>query len=354
MRQKLSENTYYQRRSDAQIKFKNVVQYFMQEQEGRGNAKQTIKHYEQSVRKIEKFLCWLTDEDDEYDRLSNEQRYAIGSEQHAFIFDRRGFDAKFREFLTEIEEVSDVTVATYFRDYRVIAYWMMDCGYIAKREITINRAEADIKEVYSETEIAKLLKKPAKDCSFAEYRNWVIIHHFLATGNRISTVCSLKLTDIDWEDCMLSVQKQKNKRKHRIPIEETYMKVLEEYVSKWLTDCRGKYLSEYLFPSAYVDAKSECMSRHSMGKNIAAYNLSRGVKKTSAHLFRHTFAKNWIINGKDLHSLQKILGHSTLSMVTHYANLYDTDLKEKVEDRSILKKHKRTIRNSGMVRQRQY
>lgn len=342
----------YQRRSNLQIAFDRVEREFLYDQEGRGNAKQTISHYQQSFRKIKKFLCWLTDTEDKYDDLSNEKRFAIGGQQYIFLFERKDFDKRFREFLVEIEEVNDVTVATYFRDYRVIAYWMMDHGYIDQREIIIKNVESDIKEVYTEAEINKLLKKPKNDCGFAEYRNWVIIHHLLATGNRISTICALKISDVEWDDEMLAIQKQKNKKKHRIPLEREYVKVLEEYVNDWLTDSKGNYTCEYLFPSAFLNASQENMTRHSLGKNIAAYNVSRGVQKTSTHLFRHTFAKNWILAGKDLHSLQKMLGHSTLTMVTKYANLYDTDLKDKVNDRSILQKHKMRVRNSGATRQR--
>lgn len=353
----MTQNDYkisdYQRRSNQQIKLNRVEREFIYDQEGRGNAAQTIIHYQQSFRKIKKFLCWISDNGDRYDKLTNENRYTIGGEQCIYLFERRDFDKRLREFLIEIEEVNEVTVATYFRDYRVIAYWMMDQGYIAQRDIIIKNVECDIKEVYTEAEIKKLLKRPKPDCGFAEYRNWVIIHHLLATGNRISTICALKIADIEWDDCMIAIQKQKSKKKHRIPIEQAYMKVLQEYVDDWLIDSNGKYVCEYLFPSAYLNSSQENMTRHSLGKNIASYNNSRGVSKTSTHLFRHTFAKNWILAGKDLHSLQKILGHSTLAMVTRYANLYDSDLKDKVEDNSILQKHKRDTRNSGRLITRQ-
>jgi integrase/recombinase XerD len=60
---------------------------------------------------------------------------------------------------------------------------------------------------------------------------------------------------------------------------------------------------------------------------IGKYNQKRGVNKTSVHLFRHTFAKNWITNGGDIFRLQKILGHSSIEMVKEYVEMFSDDLK---------------------------
>lgn len=56
------------------------------------------------------------------------------------------------------------------------------------------------------------------------------------------------------------------------------------------------------------------------------YNIARNVSKTSLHLFRHTFAKNYILAGGGLVQLQMILGHSTLDMTRRYINLYGSDV----------------------------
>lgn len=331
-----------------------VANQFIEAQKGRGNSPVTIKHYQQSIKKLCRFFCWLSDENGKYDSMNDEDRVADGAAQPFCIFERDNIESAFRDYLIDIEDVSEVTVATYFRDYRAIAYWLMDMDLIKRHTITIRNVETDVKEVYTDEEIAKLLRKPRNDCSFAEYRDWIIIHHMLATGNRISTICNIKIADIDWNDCMIAIQTQKNKRKARIPIESTYAKVLEEYINSWLIDENGNYVSEYLFPSSYADSTSP-MNRSTLGNSIAKYNKSRGVNKTSTHLFRHTFAKHWIVSGKDLHSLQKILGHSTLEMVTHYANLYDVDLKPKVEENSILKQQKSKKRNSGsMIKRKRF
>jgi site-specific recombinase, phage integrase family len=45
------------------------------------------------------------------------------------------------------------------------------------------------------------------------------------------------------------------------------------------------------------------------------------------HLFRHTFARDWILAGGDEFTLQNLLGHTTSDMTKHYVNIYGKDLK---------------------------
>lgn len=331
--------------------FQKAADIFINDQRGRGNSEVTITHYQQSIRKMCKFFCWVNAEDMDYDELTDSKRIAYGGAQPYAIFERDDFEALYREFLLDIEGVSEVTVATYFRDYRAIAYWMMDRGLIKKHNIIIRNVEADIKDVYTDEEITKLLRKPKDDCSFAEYRSWVIIHWVLATGNRCSTICAIKIKDVDFENDMININTQKSKRVHRIPLEAKLRNILIDYIDEWLVDDEGGYVSEYLFPNSFSLSANVPMARASLGHAIAEYNKSRGVYKTSLHLFRHTFAKNWIVKGGDLHSLQKILGHSTLDMVTKYANLYGEDLKPKVASYSVLATHKQ--KTSGkMIKRR--
>jgi len=69
------------------------------------------------------------------------------------------------------------------------------------------------------------------------------------------------------------------------------------------------------------------LKARSLQTAIGRYNQKRGISKTSIHLFRHTFAKNWILNGGDMFRLQKILGHNSIEIVKHYVNMYGGDLK---------------------------
>jgi integrase/recombinase XerD len=94
--------------------------------------------------------------------------------------------------------------------------------------------------------------------------------------------------------------------------------VLQEYLN-----IRGGENEDYLFCDEYGGMLSENALRCS----VVRYNRSRDVQKTSIHLFRHTFAKKYLIDcGGNAFTLQKLLGHSTLDMTRHYCEIFNADI----------------------------
>ena len=54
-------------------------------------------------------------------------------------------------------------------------------------------------------------------------------------------------------------------------------------------------------------------------------------KGQSTHVLRHTFASHFMMNGGNILTLQKILGHSTVTMTMRYAHLAPDHLKEAIK-----------------------
>ncbi|SCM83724.1 Phage integrase family protein (fragment) [uncultured Sporomusa sp.] len=55
--------------------------------------------------------------------------------------------------------------------------------------------------------------------------------------------------------------------------------------------------------------------------------LSLVGEKVSSHTWRHTFAKNYLLNGGDVFSLQEILGHADIETTKGYLNLNEEEIK---------------------------
>jgi len=220
--------------------------------------------------------------------------------------------------------IKPITINSYLRGMRVILYYGMELGYIRDFKISLIKADKEIKETYTDRELEILLERPdVGKCSFAEYRTWVIINYLLGTGNRLSTMANVKNKDIDFCNGLITLTKTKNRKQQLIPLSSALSKILKEYLIY-----RAGSPDDYLFCNSY----GEQLAKYGIQSSIKRYNTKRGVTKCSIHLFRHTFAKNWILNGGDIFRLQRILGHSSLDIVKEYVNIFGTDLQRQFDE----------------------
>jgi len=249
---------------------------------------------------------------------------------------------EFVEFLKiRNSEIRATTINSYLKDLRTVLYYFMERGYMKNFAVKLLKEDLEIKETYTSEEISLLLEKPnIKNCNFSEYRNWVITCYLLGTGNRLGTVCELKNKDIDFDSNTIHLRKVKTRKAYTIPLSTALEKVLVEYMQY-----RKGESDEYLFCNKYGDKLQES----SLNTAIYRYNRSRGVSKTSVHLYRNTFAKIYITNEGDIARLQKLLGHSTPTMSLRYAKMFDSDLDYHFDERNPLDTHmKNTKRNESI------
>lgn len=230
------------------------------------------------------------------------------------------------------KDIATASVNTALRVVRVILNYWVEREYVKPIKVKLQRANEEIKVTYTDAEISRLLKKPdVKKCSFREYRTFTVINFLVGTGCRLSTLTAVRICDVDFETEMIAYSHTKNKRSQFIPLSKQLGQVLHEYLRH-----RGGEDTDFLFPSE----NNTKLVGTSVAHDVAKYNRSRGVEKTSAHLYRHTYAKNFILQGGDPFRLQRILGHSTLAMSQKYSNLYGTDLKHNFDQFDLLSRLK--------------
>ena len=215
-------------------------------------------------------------------------------------------------------KLSSNTIASYVRVLKTFLSWARSEG-LCNVSITNYKTEETIKETYSDSELAVLLKKPnMRSANFSEYRTWVIINFIMNSGARASTIRNILIGDLDLENGFVTYRHNKNHKVQIIPLCSKMKAILNEYLYQ-----RGGSASDYLF----CTEEGEQLTENALKLSIVRYNRCRGVSKTSIHLFRHTFAKKYLIDcGGDAFTLQRLLGHSTLDMTKHYCNIYNVDL----------------------------
>ena len=221
------------------------------------------------------------------------------------------------------------SIATYLRVMNTFLRWCQREGL--SNVVVPNLKEKDtVKETYSDRELEILLAKPAKNCDFCEYRNWVIINYLLNSGCRAATVRNIQNRDVDLENRQVVFRHTKSGRIQVSPLCSQMVSILTDYMT-----IRKGNPEDYLFCNQY----GEMLSENALRLAVAHYNKSRGIQKTSLHLFRHTFARKYLVDcGGNAFTLQRLLGHSTLTMSKRYCNIYDTDIAKEFDAFSPLAK----------------
>ena len=186
-------------------------------------------------------------------------------------------------------------------------------------------------ETYNEQELQLLLKKPdLKKCSFTEYQCWVMTNFLFSTAVRQRSLMNIKVKDIDFDNNVVYVNVTKNRKTLIVPLNQTMVNILMEY----LKYRQHKSDEEYLFCNVFGQqlVKSTCYHK------LYEYNKKRGVETTGIHRYRHTFAKQWILSGGNVVSLSKLLGHSNLDITQNYINLLVSDVAKQVNEINVLDK----------------
>lgn len=295
------------RRTNEWRTIKDLFNEFQLENKTKNLSPKTIKSYDNNLIHFFKFI--------ELEGLTSP------SDIHKTVLEN------FKRWLFELN-IKDTTINTYLRHTRAFLYWCMDEGYFNDFKIQLIKIDEPRKEPYTEDEIKRLLAPPDfKKCGFVEWRNWLLVSYLLDTGNRLSTVINIKIKDVDLENGIVTLYTNKNRKINYSPISNTMIKNIKQYIVTW-----GLKNTDFLFPNE----KGEQLKPRSIQSTIAKYNISRGVYETSLHKFRHTFASNYVKKGGDPLKLQRLLGHSTLTMTNHYVNLFGNDLRKDIDDISIV------------------
>lgn len=154
-------------------------------------------------------------------------------------------------------------------------------------------------------------------------RDRVILELLYASGIRVGELVNIKKNDIDQKDKSITILGKGNKERL-----VRYGQYCDEMLQLYLNDGYNKLNIEdtnYIFLNNNGKPITERGIRYLLDKIIKNTSVKKNI---SPHMLRHSFATHLLNEGCDLLTVQKLLGHESISATQVYTHVSTDRLKE--------------------------
>lgn len=216
-----------------------------------------------------------------------------------------------------------LTVKAYHRILDAFFRWCLEEERIdespMKRVPKPRVAQEQVKPLTNE-ELTALLEAPNRR-TFVGLRDVALIALMLDTGLRVSEALGIRMVDLNTRTRSITVVGKGEK-----PRAVFYGESAAGHLRRYTRRRAYRDGDELLF----INSLGEPILRWAIVERMRDYGYAAGIrgKRVSPHTLRHTFAVNWLRNGGDTLSLQRLLGHSSPAMTARYVNFLTADLAE--------------------------
>ena len=281
---------------------------FLADCRARGLSVRTVEAYEYPIR--HEFLPWCA-----------AQGIAEPSQLTAQLAGR--FTTRLLDEGGKRGPLSRASVRSYVRSCRVFLAW------VEKPENGAATVGASPKLPKATRPMIDVLSRPeiqAMENTAASERDKLIIRILADCGLRLGELLTLRAGDINEEkrgEYALTVH-GKGSKDRKVPVTPALYRRLRRYLAGRRADAR-----ERVFVSLRkgADGRYAPLTESGCGQLVRVHAKEAGItKRVYPHLLRHSFATEWLRKGGNVISLQRILGHSDLSMITNvYSHLDSSD-----------------------------
>lgn len=295
------------------MELQGAVQSYLLDCESRGLGHHTIRVYEQRLRYFLEFTTRRgvhTVEDLSPDDL------------RAFIVELRQRDAhQFTNHHARGKLISTRTVFHYSRIIKSFGTWLSDQEIILKNpfaRVKLPRVEKKLVPSLPADDIVNMYHAIRDTGGERTNRDLALYFFMLESGARVEEVVKLTLDDL-YLDRFTAKVHGKGAKERLVCFTERTAKLLTTYLEE-----RPQVNAREVFLNLQT---GKPLTTNGVGQLVRRYGRHAGIR-CHPHMLRHTFATRYLVNGdeRNLISLQKLLGHTTLDMVRQYVNMLPVDV----------------------------
>ena len=252
-----------------------------------GRSEKTIAQYERTAKKL-----FMALQKNYTDMNVSDLRYFLAYEKSRGVSNRT-------------LENTRVQISAFFT-------WLLDEELIGKnpcRSIAPIKYPKEVRLPFSAIEIDAIRSA----CRTKKER--AIIEFLLASGVRVSELCTIRISDINFDTFSVVVREGKGAKQRTVYINDLASKHLIEYLTN--RNVTGDYL--------FYNKQREQLNPGGVRHILKEIEKRAGVSDVHPHRFRRTFATGLANRGMEIQEIGKLLGHSNLNTTLTY--VYTSDEK---------------------------
>lgn len=276
---------------------------FLESLRVRGQSPATLRARSQSLTT---FYIWLTNEEiDDVREITREhiRVYALWLRQ--------------RNFTTGTLHAKLITLRRLFEHLESLDLILVNpCAglVLPKLEDRLPR------NVLSQAEARRVLDMPDTQ-SKKGIRDRAILELFYSTGIRGEEMAALTIHDVDCKSGFVRVHKGKFAKDRVVPMGAKASAYVSEYLAQvrlaWTAQCKDER-------ALWLSAKEphRALKKQAIASMVNEYKKLAGIERPGrTHLWRHTCATHLVANGANLLSVQRLLGHRSLTTTQLYTRV---------------------------------
>ena len=172
-----------------------------------------------------------------------------------------------------------------------------------------------------EIDVVEKLINTCKGSALLTLRDRALLLLLLDTGARAAEVCALDLEDLDAIAGICTIRSGKGRKPRTVFLGQKARKTLRAYLK-----ARNEIESLKGLNALWVTQSGDRMEYWCLNEILRRRARTAKVEKPQLHDFRRAFALNFLRNGGDIYTLQKLMGHADLQVMRRYLAQTTEDL----------------------------
>jgi len=238
-------------------------------------------------------------------------------------------------------QVSSWTVANFIRQVKSMLKWAAEdeltySDYVDAntiKHITVPRRDEILIETLSDQHIRALLAAcKGEENDFMRARGKMIVILLYSSGIRASELVHLRLEHLTLDPGAgyLMIRQGKSRKDRRVPISESCSRRLQDYCRTWRAHVPASapvFPSRAGTPRRAGSAGTESLTVAGLQQLLKRLAARAGItdRRVSPHNFRHAFSANFMRDGGEIWTLQRLLGHSSTNITERYIKSLGVD-----------------------------